>query len=106
MANTSISITWVDAEANTTDTYSHELSQTNYLRVLDYFRDLYKGPDPDSVDEAPPIIPATKNKARRLATKDTIQLWKTTARDEEVRLATEAALANVSVPPIDSTETP
>jgi hypothetical protein len=105
MANTSISITWVDADANTTDTYTHDLSQANYLRVLDYFRDLYKGPDPDSVEEAPPIIPASKNKARKLSTKDTIQNWKDLARGREVRLAEAAALANVAVPPLDSTET-
>jgi hypothetical protein len=45
---------------------------------------------------------ASKNKARKTMCKDSLQLWKDRARQEEVIVAT-ANVAN-TIPPIDSTE--
>lgn len=103
MANTSISITWYDAQANTTDTYTHELSDANYDRILTYFRNQYAQPDP-LLEPSPanPLIPASKNKARKSITRDTIQTWKDLARNAEIQAAVTSAAANVA--PIDSVE--
>lgn len=93
-----ISITWTDNSANTTDVYTHELSDANYNRVLVYFRNRFGTSNADSGL----FEQASRNKARKEATRETIQSWKDLARKEEQRVAVIDAAENV--PPIDSTE--
>lgn len=90
-----IAITWFDEAANTTDTYTHEMNDANYTRVLDHFRRMYVEPgDANGM--------SSKNRARKMATSDTIKAWKDRARSAEISVAAQEAIANV--PPIDSTE--
>lgn len=92
-----ISITWNDG-VNPSDVYTHELSDANYDRVLTYFRNRYGTANAESGL----FEQASKNKARKEATRETIQGWKDFARKEEQRVAVVDAAENV--PPIDSTE--
>jgi hypothetical protein len=98
MANSSITFSWYDEEANTTDIYVHEFNQTNYDRVIEAGRRHYGSMNAETML----LELASKNKARKEASKDAVRVWKDRARQSEIIVAEQGVAANV--PPIDSTE--
>ncbi len=98
MANSSITFTWHDGSANTTDIYVHEFSDANYDRIIDAGRRHYGSMNAETMT----LELASKNKARKEASKDAVRVWKDRARQTEIIVAQEGVAANI--PPIDSTE--
>ena len=97
MAST-ITFTWYDESANTTDIYVHEFTNNNYDRVIDAARRHY-----GSMNAATMLLElASKNKARKEASKDAIRVLKDRARETEIIVAQQGVAANIA--PIDSTE--
>jgi hypothetical protein len=98
MANSSITFTWYDESANTTDIYVHEFSNANYDRVIEAGRRHYGSMNAETMT----LELASKNKARKEASKDAVRVWKDRARQTEIIIAQDGVAANV--PPVDSTE--
>jgi len=98
MANSSITFSWYDESANSTDIYVHEFSQENYDRVIEAARYAF-----GTINVASMTLElASKNKARKETSKESVRFWRERARQLEISLAT-ANVAN-SIPPIDSDE--
>lgn len=97
MAST-ISITFYNGSANTTDIYTHEFTDENYDRVIQAGRRIFGTMNAETMT----LELASKNQARKQMTKETIRLWKDRARQEEIIVAQDGVAANI--PPIDSTE--
>ena len=98
MANSSITFTWHDGAANTTDIYVHEFSDANYDRIIDAGRRVFGTMNAETML----LELSSRNKARKEFSKGTIQGWKDLARREEIIVAQDGVAANV--PPIGSTE--
>jgi hypothetical protein len=97
MAST-ITFTWYDETANTTDIYVHEFSQANYDRVIEAARRTYGSMNAETML----LELVSRNKARKELGKDVIRLWKDRAREQEIIVAQQGVAANIA--PIDSTE--
>jgi hypothetical protein len=98
MANSSITFSWYDESANTTDIYVHEFSQANYDRIIEAGRYAFGTMNAQTML----MELVSKNKARKQTCKESVQIWKDRARQLEISLATANTAANI--PPIDSTE--
>ena len=98
MANSSITFTWHDGAANTTDIYVHEFSDANYDRIIDAARRHYGSMNAETMT----LEHASKNNARKEASKDAVRVWKDRAREQEIIVAQQGVAANI--PPVDSTE--
>jgi hypothetical protein len=98
MANSSITFSWYDESANTTDIYVHEFSQANYDRIIEAGRRTFGTMNAETMT----LEIASKNKARKETSKESVRLWKDRARQSEIIVAEQGVAANV--PPIDSTE--
>lgn len=98
MANSSITFSWYDESANTTDIYIHEFNQNNYDRVIDAARRVFGTMNAETMT----LETASKNKARKETCKESVRIWKDRARQEEIIVAQDGVAANI--PPIDSTE--
>lgn len=98
MANSSITFSWYDESANTTDIYVHEFNQNNYDRVIEAARRVFGTMNAETML----LELASKNKARKETVKESVRIWKDRARQEEIIVAEQGVAANI--PPIDSTE--
>jgi hypothetical protein len=98
MANSSITFSWYDESANTTDIYVHEFNQNNYDRVIDAARRIFGTMNAETML----LELASRNKARKETCKESVRIWKDRARQEEIIVAQDGVAANI--PPIDSTE--
>ena len=94
----SITFTWYDEGANTTNVFVHEFTDENLNRVIEAGRRIYGTMNAETMI----LELATKNKARREMCKEAIRLWKERGRQEEIIVAQSGVAANI--PPIDSTE--
>ena len=93
-----ITFTYFDEQANTTDTYVHEFTQDNYDRMIMAYRNMLGITNADTGE----FTPSNRNKARKEMSKSSVETWKTKAREyDQIQAAKEAA---ANVPPIDSTE--
>ena len=97
MAST-ITFTWYDESANTTDIYVHEFTNNNYDRVIEAGRRTYGSMNAETML----LELVSKNKARKEMCKDSVRLWKDRAREQEIIVAQNGVAANI--PPVDSTE--
>lgn len=98
MANTSITFTWYNAVANTTDVYVHEMTEAAMDRIIDAGRRIFGTMNAETMT----LELASKNKARKQMCKESLQVWKDRTRQEEIIVAQQGVAANI--PPIDSTE--
>lgn len=98
MANTNITFTWFNAGANTTDSYIHEMSDTDMDRIIEAGRRVFGTMNAETMT----LELATKNGARKKMCKESLQVWKDRSRQEEIIVATSGVAANI--PPIESTE--
>jgi hypothetical protein len=98
MANSSITFSWYDESANTTDIYVHEFNQSGYDRVIDAARRIFGTMNAETMT----LELASRNKARKETSKESVRIWKDRARQEEIIVAQDGVAANI--PPIDSTE--
>lgn len=98
MANSSITFTWHDGAANTTDIYVHEFSDANYDRIIEAGRRIFGTMNAETML----LELASKNKSRKQTSNESVRLWKERARQEEIIVAQEGVAANIA--PIGSTE--
>jgi hypothetical protein len=98
MANTSITFTWFDAGANTTDSYVHEMSDEAMDRIIQAGRRVFGTMNAETMT----LELATKNQSRKKMCKESLQVWKDRARQEEIIVAQNGVAANI--PPIESSE--
>lgn len=98
MANTSITFTWFDAGANTTDIYIHEMSDEAMGRIVEAGRRIFGRMNAETMT----LELASRNKSRKEMCKESLRVWKDRSRQEEIIVAQDGVAANI--PPIDSTE--
>jgi hypothetical protein len=98
MANSSITFSWYDESANTTDIYVHEFSQANYDRIIEAGRRIFGTMNAETMT----LELASRNKSRKETSKESVRIWKDRAREQEIIVAQNGVAANI--PPVDSTE--
>lgn len=98
MANTSITFTWYHAGNDTTDVYVHEMTDEAMNRIIEAGRRIFGTMNAETMM----LELASKNKSRKQMCKESLQVWKDRARQEEIIVAQDGVAANI--PPIESTE--
>jgi hypothetical protein len=78
--------------------FAYTVSDDNLTRLITYLRDKYATPEGAAPDLV--MTPANTSTALSKATKEVVEQWK----DSTLRFETAIEAANISIPPIDVTE--